>query len=69
MYNSSLKLLHKIEEHGFKAYIVGGFARDLYLNKKSADVDICTNATPKDLKEIFKESMLPKEQYGSVAVI
>lgn len=69
MYNSSLKLLEKIEEYGFKAYIVGGYARDLYLNKKSADVDICTNATPKDLKEIFKESMLPKEQYGSVAVI
>lgn len=69
MYNSSLDILKKIESFGFKAYIVGGFARDLYLNRKSADVDICTNATPKDLKDIFKESMLPKEQYGSVTVI
>lgn len=69
MYNSSLKLLQQIESAGFKAYIVGGYARDLYLNRKSADVDICTNATPKDLKEIFKDSMLPKEQYGSVTVI
>ena len=69
MYNSSIKLLQMIENAGYRAYIVGGFARDLYLDRKSADVDICTNATPKDLKEIFKDSMLPKEQYGSVAVI
>lgn len=69
MHNSSLKLLKKIEKSGFKAYIVGGYVRDLYLGRKSADVDICTNATPKDLKDIFKDSMLPKEQYGSVTVI
>ena len=69
MYNSSIKLLQMIENAGYRAYIVGGYARDLYLDRKSADVDICTNATPKDLKEIFKDSMLPKEQYGSVAVI
>ena len=47
-----------IESAGYRAYIVGGFARDLYLDRKSADVDICTNATPKDLKEIFKERYL-----------
>ena len=69
MFNSSLKLLRKIEKYGFQAYIVGGYVRDLYLGRKSADVDICTNATPKDLKEIFKDSMLPKEKYGSVTVI
>ena len=69
MYNSSLKILGLIEKAGFKAYIVGGFPRDLYLKRNSADVDICTNATPKDLKAIFKDSMLPKEQYGSVTVI
>ena len=28
--------------------------------KKTFDVDICTNATPKELKEIFKDVMLPK---------
>lgn len=69
MLDSSLEVLKKIESYGFNAYIVGGFARDKYMGRKSTDVDICTNATPKDLKDIFKESMLPKEQYGSVAVI
>ena len=69
MFNSSLRLLKKIEKYGFKAYIVGGYPRDLYLGRKSADVDICTNATPKDLKEIFKDAMLSNERYGSVTII
>ncbi len=69
MLDSSLRVLDKIEENGFEAYIVGGFARDNYIGRNSTDVDICTNATPKELKNIFQASMLPKEQYGSVAVI
>lgn len=69
MLDSSLKVLEKIDENGFEAYIVGGFARDNYIGRNSTDVDICTNATPKELKNIFQASMLPKEQYGSVAVI
>lgn len=68
MYNSSIKILQKINEHGFKAYVVGGYVRDLYLNKRSMDVDICTNATPKELKEIFGDAMLPSVNYGSVTV-
>lgn len=68
MYNASIKVLQKINEYGFKAYVVGGYVRDLYLNKRSMDVDICTNATPKELKEIFGNAMLPSVNYGSVTV-
>lgn len=68
MYNASIKVLQKINEYGFKAYVVGGYVRDLYLNKHSMDVDICTNATPKELKEIFGDAMLPSVNYGSVTV-
>ena len=69
MYNTALELLNKFNEANFKAYIVGGFPRDLYKNKKSTDVDICTNATPKEIKEIFKDSKINNEQYGSVSLI
>lgn len=69
MYNTALELLNKIKEANFKAYIVGGFSRDLYINKKSTDVDVCTNATPKEIKEIFKDSKINNEQYGSVSLI
>ena len=64
-----LKVLEKINSYGFESYLVGGFPRDFYLGKESIDYDICTNATPKQLKEIFGESMIPQEQYGSVTLI
>ncbi len=68
MLETSLKLLKKIETHGFKAYIVGGFVRDYLLNKPSQDVDIATSATPMDIKQIFKDIFIPKVEYGSVTV-
>jgi len=46
-------ILKKIEDNGYVAYLVGGFVRDYLLGKKSLDVDICTNALPKDLHKIF----------------
>ena len=69
MYKTALELLKEINSHGYVSYIVGGYPRDLYLNRESLDIDICTNATPKDLKDIFGDIMLPKENYGSVTVI
>lgn len=69
MYNVVLKVLEEIEKHGFKAYVVGGYARDRYMDRKSSDIDICTNATPMDLKEIFKDAVKHKEQYGSVMIV
>ncbi|MBR1377233.1 MAG: hypothetical protein IJ565_05460 [Bacilli bacterium] len=69
MYNMALELLKEIDSSGFTSYIVGGYPRDLYLNRASKDIDICTNATPKDLKDIFGDAMLSKVNYGSVTVI
>lgn len=69
MYNTALKIINKINEFGFKAYIVGGFPRDKYLNRESIDIDICTNAKPKELKNIFQNLILSNEQYGSVTLI
>lgn len=69
MLKKSLELLKKLELNGFKAYIVGGFVRDCLIKRQSADVDICTNAKPKDLLNMFSDAILPKEKYGSVTLI
>ena len=69
MLNNALKLLKEIDDNGFVSYIVGGFVRDYLLGIESNDIDICTNATPKDIKEIFKDNCLPSEDYGSVTVV
>jgi tRNA nucleotidyltransferase (CCA-adding enzyme) len=68
MFDSALKVLKIIESKGFRAYIVGGYPRDLYLGKKTLDIDISTNATPKDLKEIFIDSRMSNDKYGSVSL-
>lgn len=69
MLDIALKLLEEITDNGYQAYIVGGFVRDYILGIESNDIDINTNATPKQVKEIFNDSCLPNEDYGSVTVI
>lgn len=64
----ALELLKMFEENGYEAYIVGGFVRDHILGIKSNDVDICTNATPMEMKKIFKNVNLPFKGYGSVSL-
>ncbi len=46
-------VLDKIEKKGYEAYIVGGYTRDMLVGKTTYDIDICTNATPKELISIF----------------
>ena len=69
MLDVALKLLAKLTSNSYEAYIVGGFVRDYLLGIESHDIDIATNATPKEIKELFEDSCLPNEEYGSVTVI
>lgn len=69
MLEKALNFIREINEHGYDAYIVGGFVRDYVLGINSNDIDISTNATPKEIISIFEESCLPTEDYGSVTVI
>ena len=65
--NSDIKrILLKLERNGYEAYIVGGYVRDYLLGVKSVDIDLCTNALPKDVFRIFK---IKKgiSKYGSVS--
>ena len=65
----TLEVLRKIHEYGYEAYAVGGFVRDMLLNIKSNDIDLTTNATPMELKNIFVDIKIRKENYGSVTLI
>ena len=48
-----LEYLSKIEEEGYEAYIVGGYVRDYILGYESTDIDITTNASPREIAKIF----------------
>lgn len=67
MEKKALEILKIFNENNYSAYIVGGYVRDKLIGKKSTDIDICTSATPKEIKELFDTSS--QEQYGSIPVI
>ena len=69
MYNSAIKLIKEINNFGYQAYIIGGYPRDLYLKRSSTDVDICTDATPMEIMNIFKEVVTSNSEYGSVTLV
>ena len=69
MLDKATEVLKKLESSGYSAYIVGGFVRDYLINKPSTDIDICTNATPKEIISIFDINILPENNYGSVVII
>lgn len=69
MLEEAIKILHDITEHGYTAYIIGGFVRDYLLGIESNDVDIATNATPKQLQEIFLNDVIKTTDYGSITVM
>ncbi|MDX2493640.1 MAG: polynucleotide adenylyltransferase PcnB [Desulfuromusa sp.] len=54
----SLKVLYRLHRHEFKAYLVGGSVRDLLLGRKPKDFDIGTDATPSQVRKLFRNCFL-----------
>jgi len=51
----ALKVLYRLNESGFIAYLVGGGVRDLLLGRKPKDFDVGTNAHPYEIKQLFRQ--------------
>jgi len=64
----ALKVLYRLRDEGYVAYLVGGGVRDLYLGKTPKDFDISTNAKPGQLRKIFKNSRLIGRRFRLVQV-
>lgn len=52
--SDALKIMYRLVRHGFKGYLVGGAVRDLLLQKRPKDYDIATDATPRQVKNLFR---------------
>jgi poly(A) polymerase len=50
----ALKVLYRLKQHGFVAYLVGGSVRDLLLGRHPKDYDIGTSAHPYEVKRLFR---------------
>lgn len=51
---NALKVLYRLNKSGFEAYLVGGGVRDLLLGLAPKDFDVVTNATPEEIKKLFR---------------
>jgi poly(A) polymerase len=54
----TLKVLYRLRGQNFKAYLVGGCVRDLLLNRIPKDFDVATDATPSQVKKLFRNCFL-----------
>lgn len=55
---NGLKVLYRLNKHGYESYLVGGCVRDLLLGNEPKDFDITTNATPEQIQKIFRNCRL-----------
>ena len=55
---NALKVLYRLHNAGYRALLVGGGVRDILLGIKPKDFDITTNATPEEVKALFRNCRL-----------
>jgi poly(A) polymerase len=58
-----------LQEAGFKAFVVGGAVRDLLLDLEPKDFDVATDATPEEVRDIFRRSRIIGRRFRLVHVM
>jgi poly(A) polymerase len=56
--SNALKVLYRLKEAGYQAFLVGGAPRDLLLGMIPKDFDVATNAHPDQVKQLFRNCRL-----------
>src|SRR5208282_4335728 len=62
------EIVRALLERGHQAYFAGGCVRDLLLGREPADYDVATDATPRQVMQIFPQTFAVGEQFGVVLV-
>lgn len=65
---NALKVVKRLQEHGYQAYLVGGCIRDLLLGKSPKDFDIATDAHPEEVRDLFRNSRIVGKRFRIVHV-
>ncbi len=67
----AIKLLERLSQSGFQAYLVGGCVRDLLRGARPHDWDVCTSARPEEVLALFSgETVVPTGlRHGTVTVL
>ncbi len=65
----AIKVVQTLQDAGFEAYIVGGAVRDLLLGLRPKDFDVATNATPEQVKGLFRRAFIIGRRFRIVHVV
>ena len=66
--DDALQVVTRLSAQGFQAYLVGGCVRDLLLRRTPKDFDIATNATPGQIKSLFRNSRIIGRRFRLVHI-
>ena len=67
--SNAIRVTSSLQEAGFKAFVVGGAVRDLLLGVKPKDFDIATDATPEQVKRLFRRAFIIGRRFQIVHVM
>ena len=67
--SNAIRVTSSLQEAGFKAFVVGGAVRDLLLGVKPKDFDIATDATPEQVKRLFRRAFIIGKRFQIVHVM
>ncbi|MDN4522838.1 CCA tRNA nucleotidyltransferase [Fictibacillus fluitans] len=68
LFEGAQSIMHRLEEAGFQAYMVGGCIRDLLLDREIGDIDIATSALPAEVSSLFQKTIPVGIKHGTVIV-
>ena len=63
------KVVSRLQQAGFEAYVVGGAVRDLLLGIEPKDFDVATNARPEEVRKVFRRSRIIGRRFQIVHVM
>ena len=66
---AALRVLYRLNEAGYTAYLVGGAVRDLLLGLHPKDFDVATSATPDEVKKLFRNCRLIGRRFRLAHVV
>lgn len=65
---NAMKVLNHLNHAGYQAYLVGGSVRDLLLSKAPKDFDVATDATPAQIKKLFRNARIIGRRFKLVHI-
>ncbi len=65
----AMDVVHTLKQGGYQAYIVGGAVRDLLVGLHPKDFDVATDATPEQVKQLFRRAFIIGRRFRIVHVI